>query len=283
MKHDHAFFKDTKSLDGSVVHSGDNRSGGDGVRDDEQISVDLMKVSKKINTLVFVVNVFDKGCTFKNVKNAYVRLRNDKTGKELCRMTFTDCGQRTALVMCKLYRFSPSVWKLKVIGSQGDGHTFDKTLKDVVPFLEKAPAIRTFEVRVHEAKELPKPTSAGINPYVDVRFDEKKEKSKVLKGTDHPKFDTTFIVKGEATAIEVNIFSRKVLRKRTQVANVLGLKKEAKETPSEFKKELVGRVSVPVPEQPNRISIGTQWYPLKLEGDRPAASGQIKISIAQVM
>jgi stress response protein SCP2 len=30
MKKDHAFFKDTKSLCGSVVHSGDNRRGGDG-------------------------------------------------------------------------------------------------------------------------------------------------------------------------------------------------------------------------------------------------------------
>jgi len=216
------------------------------------------------------VNVFDQGCNFTNVKHAYVRLKNDRTDRELCRFTLTDCGKREALIMCKLYRASPSQWKLKVIGSQADGHTFDKSLKDIIPFLEKAPPTRTFEVRVHEAKELSTEKTGGalLNPYFDVRFDDKKEKSKFLKETSSPKFEQLFKVKGEALAIEVNLYHKWLRNQKTSST-----------MPN---KEYLGRVTIPVPISNSRISIGPQWFPLFYEPELPATSGQLKITVSEL-
>jgi len=54
---DVVWFRQLRSNDGSIQHSGDNRTGaGDG--DDETITVDLNKVPATIKTLVFTVNSF---------------------------------------------------------------------------------------------------------------------------------------------------------------------------------------------------------------------------------
>ncbi len=69
---DTVYFGHLKSKDGSIVHTGDNRTGaGDG--DDEQIIVDLDKVPANVKSLVFTVNSFT-GQTFDSVENAYCRL-----------------------------------------------------------------------------------------------------------------------------------------------------------------------------------------------------------------
>ena len=52
---DVVWFRQLKSKDGSIVHTGDNRTGaGDG--DDEQINVDLSNVPANVKSLVFTVN-----------------------------------------------------------------------------------------------------------------------------------------------------------------------------------------------------------------------------------
>ena len=54
---DAIWFSQLKSKDGSVVHTGDNRT-GDGDGDDEVINVDLSKVPANVVSLVFTVNSF---------------------------------------------------------------------------------------------------------------------------------------------------------------------------------------------------------------------------------
>jgi len=49
---DTVYFGQLKSRDGSIVHTGDNRT-GDGDGDDEQILVDLDKIPENIKSLVF--------------------------------------------------------------------------------------------------------------------------------------------------------------------------------------------------------------------------------------
>lgn len=59
---DTVWFRQLKSTDGSVVHSGDNLTGeGDG--DDEIIRVDLQRISREVAHLVVTVNSF-RGQTF---------------------------------------------------------------------------------------------------------------------------------------------------------------------------------------------------------------------------
>ena len=66
---DAVWFRQLKSKDGSIVHTGDNVT-GEGEGDDEQIIVDLTKVPPNIKTLVFVVSSF-RGQTFGDVENAF--------------------------------------------------------------------------------------------------------------------------------------------------------------------------------------------------------------------
>src|SRR5690349_9536369 len=54
---DMVWFRQLKSQDGSVVHTGDNRS-GEGEGDDEQIRVDLSAVPAHVKSLVFTVNCY---------------------------------------------------------------------------------------------------------------------------------------------------------------------------------------------------------------------------------
>src|SRR3982074_153688 len=54
---DQIWFQQLDSTDGSVHHTGDNRTGA-GEGDDESIQVDLAHVPAHISTLVFTVNSF---------------------------------------------------------------------------------------------------------------------------------------------------------------------------------------------------------------------------------
>ena len=54
--HDFIFYNQLKSQDGSVEHTGDNRSGqGDG--DDESLLVDLSKVSPEVEKIAITVTI----------------------------------------------------------------------------------------------------------------------------------------------------------------------------------------------------------------------------------
>ena len=80
---DLVYFGHLRSNDGSIQHSGDNRTGaGDG--DDEQIAVNLARVPANIKSLVFTVNNYT-GQDFSQVENAYCRLVDGQSGKEIAR------------------------------------------------------------------------------------------------------------------------------------------------------------------------------------------------------
>ena len=69
---DAVWFGQLKSKDGSIWHSGDNRTGaGDG--DDEVIHVDLTKVPPQVKSIVFTISSF-RGQTFENVSKSVLTL-----------------------------------------------------------------------------------------------------------------------------------------------------------------------------------------------------------------
>ncbi|WP_338847989.1 TerD family protein [Massilia sp. W12] len=118
---DTIWFRQLQSRDGSIRHSGDNRTGeGDG--DDEQISVDLGRVPGNVQSLVFTVNSFT-GQNFSQVENASCRLLDGASQREIARYNLSALGDHTAQIMVKLYRHEGE-WKLHAIGEPGYGSTF---------------------------------------------------------------------------------------------------------------------------------------------------------------
>lgn len=118
---DQIWFRQLTSKDGSIVHTGDNRTGaGDG--DDEQINVDLSRVPASVKTLLFTVNSFT-GDTFDKIANAYCRLLDATSNKELARYDLSESGSHTGQVMARLTR-TGSGWDMKAIGEKTTGRTF---------------------------------------------------------------------------------------------------------------------------------------------------------------
>jgi len=129
---DVVWFRQLKSRDGSVTHTGDNRTGaGDG--DDEQIVVDLRTVPSSVKALVFTVNSFT-GQNFSTVQNAFCRLFDTSNGNEIARYDLSVQGSHTAQIMAKLYRHNGE-WKMHAIGENGSGRTFDDLMPLIVPHL----------------------------------------------------------------------------------------------------------------------------------------------------
>jgi len=126
---DAVWFKQLRSKDGSITHTGDNRTGA-GEGDDEQIIVDLVKVPPQVKSLVFVVNSF-LGQNFSQIENAFCRIVDQKTGKEVAKYNLSCQGNHTGQVMAKVYRHNGE-WKMHAIGENASGKTFHEMLPAIV-------------------------------------------------------------------------------------------------------------------------------------------------------
>jgi len=112
------FFNQLKSPEGSVEHTGDNRTGeGDG--DDEVINVDLAAVPAEIEKVVFTVAIYDADTrkqSFGQVRNGFIRVVNGEGGTEVARYDLTeDASTETAMVFGELYR-NGADWKFRAVG-----------------------------------------------------------------------------------------------------------------------------------------------------------------------
>lgn len=120
---DFIFYNNLKSPEGSVEHTGDNRTGeGDG--DDEQIKVHLDKVPADVDRIAITVTIHDAEVRHQNfgqVSNAFVRLVDEDLGTEILRFDLgEDFSIETAVVFCELYKHG-SEWKFNAIGSGYQG------------------------------------------------------------------------------------------------------------------------------------------------------------------
>jgi tellurium resistance protein TerZ len=129
---DTVWFRQLKSRDGSIVHTGDNRTGA-GEGDDEQIIVDLRTVPANVKSLVFTVNSFT-GQNFSTVENAFCRIFDTNNSKEIARFDLSVQGSHTAQIMAKLYRHNGE-WKMHAIGENASGRTFDDLMPLITPHL----------------------------------------------------------------------------------------------------------------------------------------------------
>ena len=115
---DFIFYNQLQSGCGSVVHTGDNRTGeGDG--DDESVKVDLVRVPPDVQRIAITVTIHkaeEKRQSFGQVSNAFIRIVNDATGAEVVRYDLSeDYSTETAMVFGEVYR-NNGEWKFKAIG-----------------------------------------------------------------------------------------------------------------------------------------------------------------------
>lgn len=107
----------------SVQHTGDNLTGeGDG--DDEVINIDLKKVPAEVQKIVITVTIheaLERRQNFGQVQNAFVRIINAQTSKEVVRYDLVeDYSIETALIMAEIYR-KDGEWRLNAVGSGYQG------------------------------------------------------------------------------------------------------------------------------------------------------------------
>lgn len=116
------FYNNMVSPCRSVEHTGDNRT-GEGEGDDESLLIDLERVPADVKTIAVVVTIHDyhvRRQSFGQVDNAFIRIVNNETDKEVVRYDLTeDYSTETAMVFGELYRHDGD-WKFRAVG-QGYG------------------------------------------------------------------------------------------------------------------------------------------------------------------
>jgi tellurium resistance protein TerD len=112
------FFNNLTSPDGSVQHTGDNRT-GEGEGDDEVINVNLAGVPADVDKIVVVASIYDadtRGQSFGQVRNAFIRVVNQANGQEITRYDLSeDASTETAMIFGELYR-NGADWKFRAVG-----------------------------------------------------------------------------------------------------------------------------------------------------------------------
>ena len=120
---DFVFYNNLKSADGSVEHTGDNRTGeGDG--DDESIKIDLAAIAADVDKIAVGVTIDQaeaRSQNFGQVANAFIRVVDDGKGTEIARYDLSeDASVETAMVFGEIYRHGDE-WKFRAVGQGFSG------------------------------------------------------------------------------------------------------------------------------------------------------------------
>ena len=111
---DFVFYNNLKHKSGAVEHMGDNLTG----------EGDLSKVPANVDKIDFTVTIYDADARkqkFGQVSNAYIRVVDEDSGKELIRYDLgEDFSIETAVVVGEIYR-NKGEWKFNAIGAGWSG------------------------------------------------------------------------------------------------------------------------------------------------------------------
>jgi tellurium resistance protein TerD len=115
---DFVFYNNLKSVDGSVTHSGDNRTGA-GEGDDESVTIDLASVPADVDKIAICVTIHEaeqRRQNFGQVSKAFVRCVNATGNTEIARYDLSEDGStEAAMVFGEVYRAGAD-WKFRAIG-----------------------------------------------------------------------------------------------------------------------------------------------------------------------
>ena len=124
------YFGNLRHSSSAIVHQGDNLTGA-GEGDDEVINIDLPLIPDNIAYLVFAINIYkckQRKQDFSMVDNAFVRLVNRNSNKELARynLSGSEYSGMTGMILAEVYRHNQD-WKMAAVGN---GFKID-TLADI--------------------------------------------------------------------------------------------------------------------------------------------------------
>jgi tellurium resistance protein TerD len=112
------FYNNLSSPDGAIVHTGDNLT-GDGDGDDEQLKIDLTKISPSVKEVSIVVTIHDsenRKQNFGQVRNSFIRIVDDSNNTELVKYELEeDFSIETAVEFGRIYTKNGQ-WKFEAIG-----------------------------------------------------------------------------------------------------------------------------------------------------------------------
>ena len=115
---DFIFYNNQRSADGSVVHSGDNRTGG-GDGDDEVINIDLARVPADVDRVALAVTIHEGDVRRQNfgmVGKAFIRCVDAANESEIARYDLSEDGStETAMIFGEVYR-NGADWKFRAVG-----------------------------------------------------------------------------------------------------------------------------------------------------------------------
>lgn len=114
---DFIFYNNLKSADGSVEHTGDNRT-GDAEGDDEVIKINLTLIPADVDKLAFTVTIHEaeeRRQNFGMVQNAVIRVVNEDSKREITRFDLSeDMSIETAMIFGEIYRHN-NEWKFRAV------------------------------------------------------------------------------------------------------------------------------------------------------------------------
>ena len=115
---DFVFYNNLKSVDGSVVHSGDNRT-GEGEGDDESVTIDLSKVPADVDKIAVCATIHEaetRRQNFGQVSKAFIRCVNVNGNTEIARFDLSEeSSTEAAMIFGEVYRAGAD-WKFRAIG-----------------------------------------------------------------------------------------------------------------------------------------------------------------------
>lgn len=114
------FYGNTSSPDNSLLHTGDDPTGGNSLDgDDETIQVDLSKIDTRIEEILFVVTIHEaiaRKQNFGQIRNSYIRIVDDSTNQEIAKYELDeDFSIETGIEFGRLYKRSDK-WKFEASG-----------------------------------------------------------------------------------------------------------------------------------------------------------------------
>lgn len=120
---DFIFYNNAESVCGSVVHTGDNRT-GEGEGDDESLLIDLTKVPADVEKMAITVTIHDaqkNNQNFGQVDNSFIRVVNQDNDTEVTRYDLTeDYSTETAMIFGEIYK-KDGGWKFRAVGQGYEG------------------------------------------------------------------------------------------------------------------------------------------------------------------
>lgn len=114
------FYNNKATPNGSIVHSGDDRTGG-GDSDNESIIVNLSKIEPEITELSFIVTIHEaveKRQHFGQLGKSYIRIYDEETNNVVCEYTLHDNFDGiTGIQFGSVVRGSDNTWTFNAIGA----------------------------------------------------------------------------------------------------------------------------------------------------------------------